>query len=124
MSAQFTGGTGLETGVVLNTNSGVAYPASGWGTRPPPPGHCGVEDMGAYWRAWLFAQNNGTNNNVSCWLMPAANGNGMDGTRGDSNGGSVIASCRNLTKGKTLHPFDENTSAPTSSRHGTVILTG
>ncbi len=117
----FSGGTTVEYGMVVNTNTGVSY-AGSWGTAPVAHG---VVDYGTYWRAWMKVANNGTGNTTAQLLFgPAWNNTGNSGTRGTYSGSAIVWG-RSLVKQDTC-PDAYSSNIPNSVRpnavgHGTVI---
>lgn len=65
---QLTGGTGIQFGMMINTNTGAYLDTSGTAVT------IGVEDRGAYWRPFISVANNSTGNtSLTIYIYPAWN---------------------------------------------------
>jgi len=75
ISIYYSGGTSINSGITLNTDTGVATARSGGGVSAPD--RFAMQDFGDYWRASVTVSNNGTNNtSVLGYISPAVNTNG------------------------------------------------
>jgi hypothetical protein len=104
------GGTAREWGCVLNTNTGVAYPASGWADGAPTTT---VTSVGDY---WLLSMQQGSltgNTTAQAFFSPGVNTTGNSGTRGVTTTGS------NVVWGADLRPAND-TALPAYQRVNTA----
>ena len=81
------GGTAREWGCVLNTNTGVAYPASGWADGAPTTT---VTSVGDYWLLSMQQASLTGNTTAQTFFSPGVNTTGNSGTRSPTTTGSNV----------------------------------
>lgn len=75
ISIYYSGGTALNTGLTVNTNTGVVTARTGGGVASPDS--FGVQEVGNYWRAHITVSNNASGNtSVAAIIYPSVNSDG------------------------------------------------